>query len=61
MKNLYVEVTLDFDDQFLQEKEIFLNFLSNENWVKLNLDSQWRIGFKNNIYSDEKLKIITHD
>jgi len=61
INNLYAEVTFDFDEQFLLEKENFLDYLSNEKWTKLDTDQIWRIGFKNNIIPEDKLKFILND
>lgn len=61
MRSLYVDVTFDFDDQFLQEKEVFLDYLSSEKWISLESDRNWRIGFNNGLFPQDKLDIIKKD
>lgn len=61
MEDLFVDVTFDFNDQSVTEKEIFLDFLTTEKWIKKNSDQNWRIGFKDEISSEDKISIIIDD
>lgn len=58
MDNSHVDVTFDFDDQYLQEKEVFLDYLSGENWINLNSDQLWRVQFNQSLSIEDQLLII---
>ncbi|MBF0597850.1 hypothetical protein [Faecalibacter rhinopitheci] len=61
MNRYYVEVTFDFDDNFIKEKEIFLDYLTSEHWINLNSERNWRIGFKKDILETDRIEIIKED
>ncbi|HEY4540301.1 MAG TPA: hypothetical protein VIG94_09860 [Faecalibacter sp.] len=61
MDNYYIEVTFDFDDTLIKEKEIFLDYLTSEHWINLNSERNWKIGFKKEIGAQKRFDIIKHD
>lgn len=61
MKNFFADVTFDFDDQYVLEKEVFLDILSNENWINLDSECNWRVGFNQPLNTEDKIEIIRQD
>ncbi|MBS7333106.1 MAG: hypothetical protein KIG88_05880 [Weeksellaceae bacterium] len=61
MKHLYVEVTFDFDEQYKNEKEIFLDYLISEDWVNLDCERNWKVGFNQKLINNDRIAIIKDD
>ena len=57
MEISHVDVTFDFDDQYLQEKEIFLDYLSGEKWIQ-NSEKIWRVELDQSLSVKDQLSVI---
>ncbi len=58
---LSAEISFDFEDDFQNEKELFLYYLAEQNWINLNSDRNWKIEINNNLFAEDQIDIIKKD
>ena len=58
MNNSQADIFFDFSEEYLQEREVFLDYLQGENWNKLNSENNWRKNFTQSLTTKEQFNII---
>ena len=58
MEDYYIEITFDFNLKLNNEKNSFIDFLKNEQWINLETDKNWRVYLTKCLNPNDKVKTI---
>lgn len=55
-------ITLDLTDTTSEQRKIFYEYLTNENWIKINnLTTAWQVAFNDKTLRENAVSIIFND
>lgn len=61
MRTLCAEIAFDFENENLNEKKLFLDYLLEHNWINLDSERSWKIEFEDDLLAEEQLNLIKEE
>lgn len=61
MKTLCAEIAFDFENENLNEKKLFLDYLTEHNWINLDSERSWRIELEDDLLDEDQLNLIKEE
>ena len=61
MRTLCAEIAFDFENENLNEKKLFLDYLTEHNWINLDSERNWKIEFEDDLFDEDQLSFIKEE
>ena len=61
MRTLCAEIAFDFENENLNEKKLYLDYLTEHNWINLDSERNWKIEFEDDLFDEDQLSFIKEE